>query len=346
MATPTDHLSRSETSIPDGADISSDNIETNIPATPPMPYKGDNYYNFPTQGVSTKPELSSSTTNISMQPNPLYQDFPPGVPQRPTSQKQIVVEKIKEGNPDALSSSATLVNNVKIYERLESLLPSRLSLSPRYSYSPQKETARDSVYQYLGSLRGDTNEALEGLPVSKYNSVTRVGLQVFFSVLLVLTLFIAVVALVIAILSVSVSNSQLTASRDVSRMLAELTPLINANSTYGALVRNITDTQHELNALRIETAHSLAVLTSANNCTTRTTQCLLVSAAKSCGTNSLSVSVMERLTGMACVTTDENGEAHIVHNNSTGEYSCYCTIPIGQTAVWSCNLSLWVCQVV
>ena len=343
MATQTDHLSRSESSLPEAV---TPDTETDVPTTPPMPHKGDRYYNYPTQGASSKPELNSSKTSISMQPNPMYQDFPPGVPLRPASQKQIVVEKIEEGNPDALSSSATLVNNVKIYERLESLLPGKLSLSPRYSYSPQKETARDSVYQYLGSIRG-TNEPLEGLPLSsKYNSLTRVSLQVFFSVLLVLTLFTAVIALVIAILSVSVSNSQLTVSRDISRKLEQLSPLINANSTYRAIVHNITDIQHQLNTLRMQTADSLAVLTSANNCTARTSQCLLQNEGKSCNTTPLSVRDKERLTGMACATTNQNGEARVVYNNNSGEYSCYCEIPIGQAAEWSCNLYLWVCQVV
>ena len=342
MATPSDHLSRSEASIPDRAD----NTEPNSPATPPMPHqRGDTYYNFPTQAASTKPELNSSTTNIDMQPNPMYQDFPPGVTPRPASQKQIVVEKIKEGNPDALSSSATLVNNVKIYERLESLIPG-FSLSPRYSYSPQKETARDSTYQYLGTIRGDTNEPLEGLPVSRYNSVTRVSLQALFSVLLVLSLFTAVIALVIAILSVSVANSQLTASREISRKLEELTPLIDANSTYKAIVQNITDTQQQLDSLRRETADAISVLTSANNCTVRTIQCLVENLEKNCRTVPMSVSSVERLTGMACAATNENGEARIIFDELTSEYSCYCEIAIAQSDKWSCNLSLWVCQVV
>lgn len=326
MATPPDHLSHSEHSLPD----ISDRIE---PSTPP--------YYFPQKGF----ELKSSTASIDMQANPMYHDTGPGVAQRRVSQKQVVVEKINEGNPDANSPSANIVSNVKIYERLDAIFPSKLSLSPRYSYSPNKKTDRDSVYQYLGSISADPKEALEGLPLSlpssKSNSITRVCLQIFFSLILILTLFIAVVALVTAVLSISASNSQTEASLEVAKKLEALNPLINANSTYSLLLQNITATQKLLNAFRNETLHSIAALQVANNCSVTVSECVVASSGTTCTTDSVSLDLSNyRLTGMACVTSDINAKAQI--SVTDAGYSCLCNIALPQPD-WMCKLSLFLC---
>ena len=328
MATPPSHLSHSEHSLPE-MNTSSDIIE---PSTPP--------YNIPEQAF----ELKSSMTNISMQPNPMYAQGVP--PQRRTSQKQVVVEKINEGNPDAKSPSANIVSNVKIYERLDSIFPSKLGLSPRYSYSPNRKTDRDSVYQYLGSISADPKEALAGLPLSlpssKSNSITRLCLQIFFSVVLIITLFIAVVALVTAILSISASNSQTEASLEVARKLESLSPLINANSTYSLLLQNISATQNILNAFRNETLHSIAALQVANNCSVQVSECVVAHTVTTCTTDNIALDISSyRLTGMSCVTSDLNAEATIAVTNAS--YSCLCKIALLQPD-WTCKLSLFLCS--
>ena len=333
MATQPDHLSHSEHSLPE-MNISSDRIE---PSTPP-------YSNYPDKGF----ELKSSMTNISMQPNPMYQDTGTGIPipQRRTSQKQVVVEKINEGNPDASPHSANIISNVKIYERLDSIFPSKLIPTPRYSYSPNKKTDRDSVFQYLGSISADPKEALEGLPISlpssKSNSITRVSLQIFFSSILIITLFIAVVALVTAVLSISASNSQTEASLEVARKLEALSPLINANSTYNLLVQNITATQRKLDAFRNETLHSIAALQVANTCSVKVSECVVSSSATFCNTDMISSDISSfRLTGMSCVTSDINAKAQIAVTNES--YSCLCSIALKQPT-WICKLSLFLCS--
>ena len=340
MATPSDHLSPSANSLPD-LDVSGPiQPEAITPSTPPLHHaRGDTYYNFPPARIPpSHPELSSSTTNINMQPNPMYQDFPPGIPLKNlNSEKQIVVEKIKEGNPDALSSSTLLENNVKVYERIDSIVPRRRSFLRLNSYSPEKKN-KDSDYQYLGALKEDTFQSSP--------NITKICLQAFYSVLLIATLFIAVVALGIGVVCLlDLSKQSLASSQNVSYRLEVLDPLISMSSSYKLLADRIDRAEMELQKLRLYSQQSFSALNQSENCFVLNSMCLLENREQMCGTEPpLNISATDRITGIACVTSHDDAKPNIVFSNETSSYSCQCSISIGQVDTWSCSLYIWACD--